>query len=76
MQMHIALQGLLVGAGIAVVLILFEYTAITREVAARSKHVAKKVDWDSSQRSRMHGMMTFGLALPIGCALGAWWIWG
>lgn len=74
--MHIALEGLLVGAGLAAVLIFFEYTAITREVAERSKRVAKKVEWDSNQRSRMRGIMTFGIALPIGCAIGAWWIWG
>lgn len=74
--MHITLQGLLVGAGLAAVLIFFEYTAITREVAERSKRVAKKVEWDSNQISRMRGMMSFGLILPIGCAIGAWWVWG
>ena len=76
MKMHIALQGLLIGFGIAVVLIIFEYTAISREVAERSKRVAKKVAWDSNQISRMRNMMTFGVALPIGCAWGAWWVWG
>lgn len=74
--MNIMLQGLLVGAGIAAVLIFFEYTAITREVAEKSKKIARKVDWDSNQVSRMRGMITFGIALPIGCAIGAWWIWG
>jgi len=74
--MHIALEGLLIGAGLGVVLIVFEYVAITREVAERSKRVAKKVDWDSNQKSRMRGMINFGLILPIGGAIGAWWIWG
>jgi hypothetical protein len=74
--MHIALQGLLIGAGLAIVLILFEYAAITREVSERSKRVAKKVDWDSNQKSRMRGMINFGIILPIGGAIGAWWIWG
>jgi hypothetical protein len=74
--MHIAVQGLLVGAGLAAILIIFEYMAINREVAERSKRVARKVEWDSNQRSRMRGMMTFGAALPIGFAIGAWWIWG
>jgi len=74
--MNIWLQGLLVGAGLAVVLVFFEYTAIVREVAERSKRVAKKVDWDSNQKSRMSSMISFGLALPIGFAIGAWWIWG
>jgi hypothetical protein len=74
--MHIALQGLLIGGGLGIVLVLFEYIAITREVAERSKRVAKKVDWDSNQKSRMRGMINFGVILPIGGAIGAWWIWG
>jgi len=74
--MHIALEGLLVGAGLAIVLIVFEYAAITREVAERSKRIAKKVDWDSNQKSRMRGMINFGVILTVGCAAGAWWVWG
>ena len=72
--MNIWLQGFLIGAGLAVVLIVFEYSAINREIAERSKRLAKKVDWDSNQVSRMRGMVTFGLALPFGCSIGAWLI--
>jgi hypothetical protein len=74
--MNIWLQGALAGAGLAVVLIIFEYSAIQREIAERSKRLAKKVDWDSNQKSRMRGMISFGLILPIGGAIGAWLIWG
>jgi hypothetical protein len=74
--MPVALQGFLAGLGLAIVLVVFEYVAITREVAERSKRVAKKVDWDSNQKSRMRGMVNFGIVLPIGGAVGAWWIWG
>ena len=74
--MHIVLKGLLIGAGLAAILILFEYMAIKAEMRERSKRLARKVDWDQNQRSRMRGMVTFGIALPIGCAIGAWWIWG
>ena len=74
--MNIALEGLLVGAALAAILIIFEYIAINRELAERSKKMAKKVDWDSNQRSRMRGMVTFGIALTIGGAVGAWWVWG
>lgn len=74
--MPIWLEGLLAGAGLAIVLIVFEYLAITREVAERSKRMAKKIDWDSNQQSRMRGMINFGLILPIGGAIGAWWVWG
>ena len=72
--MSIWLQGGLAGAGLALVLIIFEYTAIQREIAERSKRLAKKVDWDSNQISRMRGMISFGLILPIGFAIGAWLI--
>jgi hypothetical protein len=72
--MNIWLQGALVGAVLAVILIFFEYAAITREIAERSERIAKKVDWDSNQKSRMRGMITFGFVLPIGCAVGAWLI--
>jgi hypothetical protein len=74
--MHIALEGFLIGAAAAAVLITFEYLAITREVAERSKKMAKKIEWDSNQVSRLRGMITFGIALPIGGAIGAWWVWG
>ena len=70
--MNVWLQGALVGAVLAAVLIFFEYAAINREIAERSKRLAKKVDWDSNQKSRMRGMYTFGFVLPIGCAVGAW----
>jgi hypothetical protein len=72
--MNVVLQGLLIGAGLAAVLVFFEYTAITREVAEKSKKIARKVDWDSNQKSRMRGMLSFGLVLPIAFAIGAWWI--
>jgi len=74
--MNIWLQGALIGAGVAAVLIFFEYTAISAEVRERSKKIARKVDWDQNQRSRMRGMMTFGAVLPVGFAIGAWLIWG
>jgi len=70
--MNVWLQGLLIGAGISAVIIFFEFTAIQREIAEREKRLAKKVDWDSNQVSRMRGVITFGLVLPFGCSVGAW----
>ena len=69
--MPIALKALLIGAALAAPLIVFEYLAINREIAERSKRLARKVEWDSNQRSRLRGMITFGAALPIGFAIGA-----
>ena len=62
------------GAVLATILIFFEYTTINHKIAKRSKKVARKVEWDSNQKSRMRGMYTFGFVLPIGCAIGAWLI--
>ena len=72
--MNIFLQGFLIGLGLSAVIIIFEYMAIKREVAERSKRVAKKVEWDSNQVSRLRGVMTFGAVLPFGCSIGAWLI--
>ena len=72
--MHPALQGLLIGAALGVILAVFEYSAINREIAERSKKVARKVEWDSNQKSRMSGIIKFGLALPIGGAVAGWWL--
>ena len=72
--MNIWLQGFLVGVGLSTVIIIFEYMAINREVAERSKRLAKKVDKDSNQISRMRGVLTFGMILPFGCSIGAWLI--
>jgi len=71
---NIFMQGFLVGLGISAVIIIFEYSAIKREVAERADRIKKKVAWDSNQVSRMRGVMTFGAILPIGCSIGAWLI--
>ena len=72
--MNIFLQGFLIGLGLSVVIIVFEYMAIQREIAERSKRIAKKVDWDSNQVSRLRGVITFGAVLPFGASIGAWLI--
>jgi hypothetical protein len=74
--MHPAVQGLLAGLALAVILLVFEYSAISREVAERSKKLAKKVEWDSNQKARVRGMWNFAFILPIAFAIGAWLIWG
>ena len=68
------MQGLLIGAALGVILVVFEYSAIQREIAERSKKMAKKVDWDSNQRSRMRGIVSFGVVLPVAGAIAGWWI--
>lgn len=74
--MNIWMKGALIGLAISAVIIIFEYMAIKREIAERSERIKKKVDWDSNQKARLRGVMTFGAVVPIGCAVGAWLIWG
>lgn len=74
--MNVAIQGALAGAGLALALVIFEYMAITREVAEKAKKTAKKQEWNSNQISRMRGMINFGLVLPVGGAIFAWLLWG
>ena len=74
--MHIALQGLLIGAALGLFLFVFEYFAAWRSAKARGKHQAKTPELNSDERARIITMMRFGFFLPIGFAIGAWWVWG
>lgn len=74
--MHIALQGALVGLGVAVFLYLFEYLAIKSAGTARAKKTAKKAEILQEETSRLRGVMRMCFFLPIGCAIGAWLVWG
>lgn len=74
--MHIALQGLLIGAGVGVVLFLFEYFAAHKSAAERGKHQARKPELNQDERARITTMLRFGFILPIAFAIGFWWVWG
>lgn len=74
--MHIALQGLLIGAGVGLVLFLFEYFAAHKSANERGKHQAKKPELNTDERARIITMLRLSLVLPIGFAIGFWWIWG
>lgn len=70
--MPIALQGALVGFGVAVFLYMFEYLAIKSAAAARAKKMAKKVEILQEERSRLRGVMMFCFCLPPGMAIIFW----
>lgn len=74
--MHIALQGLLIGAGVGVVLFLFEYFAAHKSAAERGKHQARKPELNQDERARITTMLRFGFILPFAFAIGFWWVWG
>ena len=74
--MHIAMQGLLIGAGVGFVLFIFEYMAAHKSADARAKHQAKKKELNQDERARIITMLRLALVLPFGFALGFWWVWG
>jgi hypothetical protein len=72
MKMHIALQGALVGVGLAIFLYMFEYMAIKSAVATRSKKMAKKLDINQEERSRLRAVRGLCYFLPPGMAIIFW----
>ena len=74
--MHIALQGLLIGAGLGLLLFLFEYFSAHKSANARGKHQAKKPELNQDERARIASMLRFCFFIPPGVAIIAWLVWG
>lgn len=74
--MHPALQGLLIGIGIAAFLLVFEYLGATKAANERAKKMAKKAELSQDERARISSMVRFCFFLPPGVALIFWLVWG
>ncbi len=74
--MHISVMGALVGLGLAVVLILFEYLAIKKAIADRAKRTHRPSQMDATEHKSLNSLFRFCLILPPAFALAFWAIWG
>ena len=74
--MHPALQGALIGAGIGVFLLIFEYMALNKQVHERAKKYNKKPEFDITEKRRIAMVRNFIPILVIGFAAAFWIIWG
>jgi L-lactate permease len=74
--MHPAIQGALVGLGIGVFLLVFEYLALSKGVNERAKKYNKKPEFDVTERRRLATIRNFVPILIVGFAIGFWIIWG
>jgi len=74
--MHPALQGALIGLGIGVVLYVFEYMALNKQVNERAKRYHKAAEFDITEKRRMAMVRNFIPILAGGFALAFWIIWG
>lgn len=72
--MHPALQGLLAGIVLGVVLSAFEYFSVKKQVEERAKERHKKPEFEPTDRTRIMAVVRFSLVLPFGTAL-LWWLW-
>ena len=72
--MDAALKGFLIGLGIAVVLIFFEYRTAKKAAAERAAARHQKPELDAQEKVRIRSVINFSIFLPPGFALGAWLI--
>lgn len=71
--MHIAIQGALVGLGIAILWILADYALIRQVAARRALAKKRKVELDPTERRRIMATIRFALVfLPIAGAFVGW----
>ena len=72
--MHPALEGLLVGAGLAALLLLGEYYLQRKLAAERAQQLKRAVELDADQRKRISSMARFCLFIPPAFAAFYWLI--
>lgn len=72
--MDAALKGFLIGLGVAVVLIFFEYYTAKKRAAERAAARHQKPVFEPEDRTRIRSVVNFSIFLPPGFAAGAWLI--
>jgi uncharacterized BrkB/YihY/UPF0761 family membrane protein len=70
--MHPAIEGALIGAGVALFLVGAEYLLLKRAVNERAQRYKRKPEFDITEKRRMSSMWRFAILLQIGFALGFW----
>ena len=71
--MQEALQGLMIGAALAIVLVAAEYYLQRKEASERAQRLKRAVALDTDQRRRIMTMARFALFIPPAFA-AAWWL--
>ncbi|HZD20609.1 MAG TPA: hypothetical protein VE325_08055 [Burkholderiales bacterium] len=74
--MNPVVEGALIGLGIGVALVFFEYLLLSQAVNERAKKLNRRAVFDVTERRRMTTIMRFALVLPVGFAAAFWLIWG
>ena len=71
--MHPALTGAIVGLGIALAMVLFDYMLVKRRAAERAVRQHKKVaEFDETDKGQMISLLRYCIFLPAGFAVLFW----
>jgi len=74
--MPVALEGALIGAAVALLLVASEYLMLRKAVDDRAKRLHRKAEFDETDRKRINTMLRFSIFVPPAFALFFWLIWG
>ena len=74
--MNPVIEGALIGLGIGLLLVIFEYMMLNQQVNERAKKLNRKAEFDITERRRMTTILRFAAILPFGFAAAFWLIWG
>ena len=72
-KLHPAALGALIGTGIALAMVIFEYFMLKRLAERRAVQKGKKqVEFDQAERKQIGATIRFAFLLPFGFAIGVW----
>lgn len=74
--MEMALQGALVGLGIAVFLVAMEYFFVSKAARERAARYKRKPEIDEVGQRRLRSIASFALLIPPAFAAAFWILWG
>jgi len=75
--MPVYVEGALIGFAIGVVLTVFEYQALKKDLKDRAARLHKDAEeLGPTEKRRISNVLRFSLILPFAFALGFWIVWG
>ena len=74
--MESAIQGAVVGAAIALVLVATEFLLLRKAARERADKLHRAPELDEIERRRIASIARFSVLLPFGFAFFFWLIWG
>ena len=72
--MHPAWEGALIGLALGIILVVYEYYAVKKQVEERAAARHKKPEWEPEDRNRVMSVLRFTIFLPPGGAV-IFWLW-